>query len=90
MQDSTVYISNCPKYEPADVYAAIGFILGASGFDEDIRRADTVLLKPNMMSAREPARGVTTHPEVIRAVALYCMDRGCVVRIGDRRGRSRV
>ncbi len=83
MQDSTVYISRCASYEPADIYEAVGFILGASGFDDDIRDADTVLLKPNMMSAREPARGVTTHPDIVRAVALYCMDRGCTVRIGD-------
>ncbi|MCP4229369.1 MAG: DUF362 domain-containing protein [bacterium] len=83
MPDSTVYISKCSTYEPADIYEAVGFILGASGFDDDIRGADTVLLKPNMMSAREPARGVTTHPEVVRSVAIYCMDRGCTVRIGD-------
>ena len=46
-----------------------------------------VLVKPNMLSARPPKRGVTTHPEVVRAV-VKALERRNAARIwvGDNPG----
>ncbi len=40
-------------------------LIGAKGL---MREGMTVLLKPNLLSAKPPERAVTTHPEVVRAV----------------------
>jgi uncharacterized protein (DUF362 family)/Pyruvate/2-oxoacid:ferredoxin oxidoreductase delta subunit len=48
-----------------------------------IRPGDRVLLKPNMLSAKEPERAVTTHPEIIAALGEFILDcRGKIV-LGD-------
>ncbi|HHS50074.1 MAG TPA: DUF362 domain-containing protein [candidate division Zixibacteria bacterium] len=44
---------------------------------------DRVLLKPNLLSARTPDRGVTTHPSVVEAIAMELIDLGAEVAIGD-------
>jgi uncharacterized protein (DUF362 family)/ferredoxin-like protein FixX len=45
-----------------------------------------VLLKVNMLSAKDPSRGITTHPAVVAAVSSLLRDRGCDVSIGDSPG----
>ncbi|MFO7626860.1 MAG: DUF362 domain-containing protein [Candidatus Fermentibacteraceae bacterium] len=45
-----------------------------------------VLLKVNMLSAKSPERGITTHPEVAAAVGLLLKARGCDVFVGDSPG----
>lgn len=45
-----------------------------------------VLLKVNMLSAKSPERGITTHPEVAAAVGLLLKARGCEVFLGDSPG----
>jgi uncharacterized protein (DUF362 family)/Pyruvate/2-oxoacid:ferredoxin oxidoreductase delta subunit len=47
------------------------------------RPGDRVLLKPNFLSARDPERGVTTHPGVVAAVAECLSDYGCELHLGD-------
>ncbi|HUV86222.1 MAG TPA: DUF362 domain-containing protein [bacterium] len=42
-----------------------------------------VLVKPNLMAAREPSRAVTTHPALIRVLAELLAARGRDVIIGD-------
>jgi len=39
------------------------------GMESFVKRGDKVLLKVNLLSAREPKKAVTTHPEIVRAVA---------------------
>lgn len=46
-------------------------------------RNKKILLKPNMLSARAPAQAVTTHPEVVRAVASIFLELGARVSLGD-------
>jgi uncharacterized protein (DUF362 family)/NAD-dependent dihydropyrimidine dehydrogenase PreA subunit len=46
----------------------------------------TVLIKPNMVGPSAPELGHTTHPELIRAVVLSCLDRNGRVRVGDNPG----
>lgn len=64
-----VALSACPDYSPAAVQAAVARLLtDLGGLSTWVRPGQTVLLKPNLLSAREPEKAVTTHPEVVRAV----------------------
>ncbi|MCL5957757.1 MAG: DUF362 domain-containing protein [Chloroflexi bacterium] len=45
-----------------------------------------VLLKPNIMTSTPPEAGVTTHPEVVRAVVRAALRRGAQVMVGDNPG----
>jgi len=53
------------------------------GIGNFVERGDKVLLKVNLLSAREPEKAVTTHPEVVRAVARAVKEAGGSPYIGD-------
>jgi len=57
--------------------AAIG------GMGRFVKKNDKVLLKVNLLSAKEPEKAVTTHPELIRAVARAVRKAGGEPYIGD-------
>jgi len=64
-----VALSACPDYNPANVQAAVAKLLAdLGGLAAWVRPGQTVLLKPNLLSARTPEQAVTTHPEVVRAL----------------------
>ncbi|RTZ93850.1 MAG: (4Fe-4S)-binding protein [Deltaproteobacteria bacterium] len=48
-----------------------------------LKPKDTVLIKPNCLSAKPPGTAVTTHPVVLEAVIQILLDRGCRITIGD-------
>jgi uncharacterized protein (DUF362 family)/NAD-dependent dihydropyrimidine dehydrogenase PreA subunit len=56
------------------------------GMERFIEKGDRVLLKVNLLSAREPERAVTTHPEFVRAVAMAVRNVGGRPYIGDSPG----
>ncbi len=39
------------------------------GMEEFVEKNEKVLLKVNLLSAKEPEKAVTTHPELVRVVA---------------------
>ncbi|MBW2324314.1 MAG: DUF362 domain-containing protein, partial [Deltaproteobacteria bacterium] len=45
-----------------------------------------VLIKPNMVGPSAPELGHTTHPDLVRAVTLACLDRNGKVMVGDNPG----
>jgi uncharacterized protein (DUF362 family)/NAD-dependent dihydropyrimidine dehydrogenase PreA subunit len=45
-----------------------------------------ILLKPNLLSGKPPAKAVNTHPAFIQALAEILLERGCSVYIGDSPG----
>lgn len=51
-----------------------------------ISRGDKVLLKPNMLAAKEPDLAVTTHPALVQVVAGLVTEAGGIVSIGDSPG----
>ncbi len=53
------------------------------GMESFVKRGDKVLLKVNLLSAREPKKAVTTHPEIVRAVAKAVRKAGGKPYIGD-------
>lgn len=56
------------------------------GMREFVKEGENVLLKVNLLSAREPNRAVTTHPEFVRAVAKEVKRAGGKPFIGDSPG----
>ncbi len=56
------------------------------GISEFVSHGDRVLLKPNMLAAKEPGQAVTTHPNLVRVVAELVKEAGGVPLIGDSPG----
>ena len=79
-----VTVTRCEQYDSARVRAAVRRLLEPLGWmGAFVRAGDVVLLKPNMLSAKEPDRAVTTHPVVLEAVVREVQEAGGEVWIGD-------
>ena len=81
---SRVSIAKCTSYDSGLVFEAakkaIDLIGGISSF---IKPGSRVLVKPNLLMAKEPEFGVDTHPEVVRAVIKVLKGINCRVFVGD-------
>ncbi len=72
-----VAIKERADYDRQKLGAALGELLGnLGGIRKFFSAGDRVLLKPNLLSASSPEKCVTTHPEVVRAVALLVLEAG--------------
>ena len=79
-----VSIQRCRTYDPAEVRDALNRVLDhLGGMSSFVSPGDRVLLKPNLLAPKPPEAAVTTHPEVVRAVALEVMEAGGKVYLGD-------
>jgi uncharacterized protein (DUF362 family)/Pyruvate/2-oxoacid:ferredoxin oxidoreductase delta subunit len=82
--NARVSVVKCRDYEPERVLGAtqraLDLIGGISGF---IRPGSRVLVKPNLLMAKEPEFGVDTHPEVVRAVIKLLKGINCSIYLGD-------
>ncbi|PIE53657.1 hypothetical protein CSA37_00385 [Candidatus Fermentibacteria bacterium] len=58
----------------------------AGGWPKAVQPEARVLLKVNMLSAKDPDKAITTHPAVVAAVASLLREKGCSVDIGDSPG----
>lgn len=56
------------------------------GIRRFVKPGMSVLINPNLLSARTPDRAVTTHPALVETVALLCQEAGAEVSIGDSPG----
>lgn len=71
---------------PVLVQALREMIEETGGWPVRIRPGAGVLLKVNMLAAKAPERGITTHPAVVAAMAVLLKQRGCRVGVGDSPG----
>ena len=82
--NSRVSLVKCKSYEPnlvqGAIRKAIDLIGGVAGF---IKPESRVLVKPNLLMAKEPEFGITTHPEVVRAVIKILKEINCKIFVGD-------
>ncbi len=79
-----VSIQYCNSYDPDEVRDALNKVLDhLGGMAAYVSPGDRVLLKPNLLAPKPPEAAVTTHPEVVRAVALEVMEAGGKVYLGD-------
>ncbi len=84
MSEKTLSIQKCSSYEQTAVKEAIIKLLEPfGGITAFVRSGNKVLIKPNMLTCKEPERAATTHPAVIEAVANLCHEAGATVFIGD-------
>jgi len=84
---SQVSITSCADYDPPNVRSAIKACLERiGGLQRFVKRDQTVLIKPNLLSAKDPSRAITTHPSVVQAVTEMVQELGAVPILGDSPG----
>lgn len=71
--------------QPCDSYFDVGKVLTKILLKHVhlFEPGDTVLVKPNMLSARRPEEGVTTHPAVLQTVLRFLKDSKCRAIVAD-------
>lgn len=79
-----ISIIKCNSYDPllvqSKVKEAIDLLGGITNF---IKPQSRVLVKPNLLMAKEPEFGIDTHPEVVRAVIKLLKSIDCKIFVGD-------
>ena len=80
------YFDFCSEYNAGKIAASLRAGLTTLGLENSIKSGDRVLLKPNLVMAKAPRLAVTTHPEVVRAVAMVLSDCGARLHLGDSPG----
>ncbi|MGB9929183.1 MAG: DUF362 domain-containing protein [Methanosarcina sp.] len=85
---SKVSIVRCPDYTNTKKAIAEALDL-VGGLESLIRPEDNVLLKPNILAATAPEKGVTTHPSVVAALCEFVIQAGGKPVVGDGAGISR-
>lgn len=83
----TVSIATAGGYELSTLrHAVIRLLEPIGGISAFVNSGERVLLKPNMLSAKEPDMAVTTHPSLVRVVADLVREAGGIALIGDSPG----
>ena len=83
----TVSLARCDDYSREHVLSAVRRSIDLmGGVGRFASPGQKVLVKPNLLHVSEIGKGVTTHPEVVFAVARLFRDHGCEVIIGDSPG----
>jgi uncharacterized protein (DUF362 family)/Pyruvate/2-oxoacid:ferredoxin oxidoreductase delta subunit len=81
---TTVVLERCESYSPEVAGRAVERALSAAvGPERSGLAGQTVLLKPNLLAARDPARAITTHPVIVGAAIDYFQGLGARVSVGD-------
>jgi uncharacterized protein (DUF362 family)/ferredoxin len=84
MTESKVAVLRCERYDPERVAECVHEALAlVGGIERYVQPKQKVLLKPNMLSAKPPERGITTHPIVLEAVIREVQTAGGRAFIGD-------
>jgi uncharacterized protein (DUF362 family)/Pyruvate/2-oxoacid:ferredoxin oxidoreductase delta subunit len=79
-----VSLIRCLSYQPdlvrESVKRGLSLLGGISAF---IKPKSKVLVKPNLLMAKQPEYAITTHPEVVRAVLRLLKEINCKIIVGD-------
>jgi len=79
-----VSVVKCNGYEPIMVEESVrNTIKLLGGISSFIKPGSSVLVKPNLLMAKSWEAGVTTHPEIVRAVIHILKEINCKIVIGD-------
>lgn len=79
-----IVLRKCRTYDLKEVKSSILAIFESlGGANKFFSRGEKILIKPNLLSARLPEEGVTTHPSVVKAVAEIIIENGGIPYIGD-------
>jgi uncharacterized protein (DUF362 family)/NAD-dependent dihydropyrimidine dehydrogenase PreA subunit len=79
---SKVFIKQAAAYQTSLLRNMIGQMFDSmeAGW---IGRGDRVLIKPNLLLAAGPDKGIVTHPLICRVAAEYLVDKGARVQVSD-------
>ncbi|MFH1508185.1 MAG: DUF362 domain-containing protein [Candidatus Omnitrophota bacterium] len=82
--NSKVALVKCADYDSGMVIAAVKRAVDLiGGIQVFIKPSSKVLVKPNLLIAKEPEFGITTHPEVVRATIKVLKEINCDICVGD-------
>ena len=82
--DQKIIFGYCDSYEPNIVGKVLAELLQPlGGMRAFVKQGQSVLIKPNMLTNRRPEQGVTTHPELVRAVIKAVKAAGGLPCVGD-------
>ena len=88
---SKVAIVDCNSYDSDVLTSKINQALDLlGGLDKYVKPGMKVLLKPNLISAKEPYRAITTHPEIVAVLTREVRKLGAVPIVGDSPGGAKV
>ena len=87
MPSSVVSIISCLDYTQDNIRPAVKKSFdNLGGLKKWVKKGHKVLVKPNLLSAREPEKAVTTHPALVQAVVEEVQKLGAKAIIGDSPG----
>lgn len=82
-----VSLVKCEHYDYPGVEAAVKRSVALIGdISSLVLPGERILIKPNLLGAKEPERHITTHPEVVRAIVRMVKTAGAVALVGDSPG----
>lgn len=85
--NSQVSIVKCDDYTYENVQRAVKTCFDhLGGLERLVKKDQKVLIKPNLLSAKDPSRAITTHPSVVRAVVEEVQRLGAFPILGDSPG----
>lgn len=83
----TVSAVRCGSYASDELAGAlVGVMEPFGGMQSFVSPGDRVLIKPNLLSAKGPERAITTHPNLVEAVAFLVRSCGAEPLVGDSPG----
>jgi len=82
-ESGTVALVRCGNYGTALEPSLSSLFRELGGLDRFVRSGMTVLIKPNLLSDRDPSTAVVTHPELVRCLIRAVKALGATVRVGD-------
>jgi uncharacterized protein (DUF362 family)/Pyruvate/2-oxoacid:ferredoxin oxidoreductase delta subunit len=82
--DNTVALVRSTQYVTEQVEEAVRQAVGLlGGMSRFVQPGQRVLVKPNLLQPTDPAKAITTHPTVVRAVVKMAQEAGGRVLIAD-------
>lgn len=83
----TVSVVRCAGYGEEKVYRAVAQAVGLQGgMERFVKKNERILLKPNLLAAKDADAAVTTHPHVVKAVIRLVKEAGAIPVVGDSPG----
>ncbi len=76
IKNAPVALAGCGDYDREKVYTTVKWLLSSIKVGRETFGGKRVVLKPNLVAARDPDAAVTTHPSVVEAVARYVRECG--------------
>lgn len=80
-----VSLVKCTSYDEKEVFEAVKKSIDLIG-GLPVKPNSKVLVKPNLLMAKEPDCHITTHPSVVKAIIKLLKEKNCKILVGDSGG----